>query len=110
MVDSGGNTSVFDDVTVTPEEVRAVGRFVADIAKNLRSGLNSASADVAAPLADGWRGDASDEFFGGWTDLRDGGLRIPQALDGMAEELGVQSDTYEATDTSHQFGSLNLNL
>jgi WXG100 family type VII secretion target len=87
-----------------------VGQFVADIARNLRSGLDSASTEVDALLADGWRGDASDEFSGGWTELRDGELKILQALDGMAEELGVQSAAYQGTDdsTSQQFPSLNL--
>ncbi|MGW0006711.1 WXG100 family type VII secretion target [Nocardia grenadensis] len=110
MVDSGGNPNPSGEIQVVPEEVRAVGRFVADIARNLRAGLDSAGTEVDALLADGWRGDASDEFSGGWTELRDGGLKILQALDGMAEELGVQSDAYEGTDggTSQQFSSLNL--
>ncbi|MET8797683.1 WXG100 family type VII secretion target [Nocardia sp. NPDC004568] len=110
MVDTGGTPKGAGDVTVVPEEVRAVGQFVADIARNLRAGLDSASTEVDSLLADGWRGDASDEFSGGWTELRDGGMKILQALDGMAEELGVQSDAYEGTDdsTSQQFPSLNL--
>ncbi|MEU4314364.1 WXG100 family type VII secretion target [Nocardia sp. NPDC024068] len=110
MVDSGGNPNPAGDVTVVPEEVRAVGQFVADIARNLRSGLDSASTDVDALLADGWRGDASDEFSGGWTELRDGGIKILQALDGMAAELGVQAGSYVTTDDgiAQQFPSLNL--
>lgn len=110
MVDSGGNPSLPADITVVPDEVRAVGQFVADIARNLRSGLDSAAGEVDALLSEGWRGDASDEFNGGWTELRDGGIKILQALDGMAAELGVQAGTYETTDdsTSQQFPSLNL--
>lgn len=110
VVDPGGNPNPTGDITVVPEEVRAVGQFIADIARNLRSGLDSASTDVDALLADGWRGDASDEFSGGWTELRDGGIKILQALDGMAAELGVQADSYETTDetNSQQFPSLNL--
>ncbi|GGL46705.1 WXG100 family type VII secretion target [Nocardia jinanensis] len=110
MVDPGGNPNPAGDVTVVPEEVRAVGQFVADIARNLRSGLDSASTDVDALLADGWRGDAANEFSGGWTELRDGGVKILQALDGMAAELGVQAGSYQATDdaNSQQFPSLNL--
>ncbi|MFI9534728.1 WXG100 family type VII secretion target [Nocardia fusca] len=110
MADPGGIPNPNDTVTVVPDEVRAVGQFVADIARNLRSGLDSASTEVDALLADGWRGDASDEFNGGWTELRDGGLKILQALDGMAEKLGVQSAAYQGTDdsTSQQFPSLNL--
>ncbi|MGW4071660.1 WXG100 family type VII secretion target [Nocardia grenadensis] len=110
MVDSGGNPNPTDSITVVPEEVRAVGQFVADIARNLRSGLDSASTDVDALLTDGWRGDAAGEFAGGWTELRDGGIKILQALDGMAAELGVQAGSYQATDeaSSQQFPSLNL--
>ncbi|MEV0362786.1 WXG100 family type VII secretion target [Nocardia fusca] len=109
MVEAGGGQDP-SIVVVVPEEVCAVGQFVADIARDFRSGLEAANTDVDALLADGWTGDRSDEFFGGWTALRDGGLKILQALDGMAEQLGVQSDTYEATDTatSQQFPSLNL--
>ncbi|MFI1461236.1 WXG100 family type VII secretion target [Nocardia carnea] len=109
MVDSGGEPQ-YSSITVVPEEVRTVGQFVADIAQNLRSGLETASIEVDALLDDGWNGDRSDEFFGGWAELRDGGLKILQALDGMAEKLGVQSDTYEATDsaTSQHISSLNL--
>lgn len=108
-MDQGGSSDP-DGMVVVPEEVRVVGRFVADIARNIRSGLDSASTDVDALLADGWTGDLSDEFFGGWTELRDGGLKILHALDGMAHQLGVQADTYEATDSgiSQQFPSLNL--
>lgn len=110
MVDSGGNPNQTADITVVPDEVRAVGQFVADIARNLRSGLESASGEVDALLDDGWRGDASDEFSGGWTELRDGGVKILQALEGMAAELGVQAGAYETTDdnNSQQFPSLNL--
>ncbi|MFI6311027.1 WXG100 family type VII secretion target [Nocardia fusca] len=110
MADPGGIPNPNDTVTVVPDEVRAVGQFVADIARNLRSGLDSASTEVDALLADGWRGDASDEFSGGWTELRDGGIKILQALDGMAAQLGVQAGSYETTDdvTAQQFPSLNL--
>ncbi|MGW0177795.1 WXG100 family type VII secretion target [Nocardia sp. NPDC003345] len=110
MVDSGGNPSLPTDITVIPDDVRAVGQFVADIARNVRSGLDSASGEVDALLGDGWRGDASDEFSGGWAELRDGGIKILQALEGMAAQLGVQAGAYEATDdnTSQQFPSLNL--
>ena len=109
MVDQGGNPNPAG-IVVVPEEVQAVGRFVADIARNLRSGLDSAGTDVDALLVEGWTGDLSDEFFGGWSGVRDSGLSILQALDGMAEQLGIQSNTYEATDTgvSQQFPSLNL--
>lgn len=87
-----------------------MGQFVADIARNLRAGLDTATTEVDALLADGWRGDASDEFGGGWTELRDGGIKILQALEGMAAELGVQAGSYETTDNSNsqQFPSLNL--
>ncbi|WP_328393679.1 WXG100 family type VII secretion target [Nocardia sp. NBC_00416] len=110
MVDPGGSPNSTDSITVVPDEVRAVGQFVANIARNLRSGLDSAGTEVDALLADGWRGDASVEFGGGWTELRDGGIKILQALEGMAAELGVQAASYETTDDSYsqQFPSLNL--
>ncbi|MFI5716167.1 WXG100 family type VII secretion target [Nocardia sp. NPDC051750] len=105
-----GGDQPSSNIIVVPEEVRTVGQFVAEIAQNLRSGLETASVEVDTLLEDGWTGDRSDEFFGGWVELRDGGLKILQALDGMAEKLGVQSDTYEAADsaTSQHISSLNL--
>ncbi|WP_431941724.1 WXG100 family type VII secretion target [Nocardia grenadensis] len=82
MVDEGGSPNSTDSITVVPDEVRGVGQFVADIARNLRAGLDTAAIEVDALLADGWRGDASDEFGGGWTELRDGGIKILQARGG----------------------------
>lgn len=95
---------------MVPEQVRAVGQFVSGIAGNLRSGLGSANTEIDGLRADGWRGDAADEFFAGWAQLCDGGQKILQALDGMAAQLGAQAGDYEATDdgTSQRFSSVKL--
>jgi hypothetical protein len=53
VVDTGGTPQGAGDVTVVPEEVRAVGQFVADIARNLGAGIDSASTEADALLADG---------------------------------------------------------
>lgn len=93
-----------------PEEVRNVGRYVYGLADTLRRALESAGSEVDA-LADGsWTGDDAAEFAAGWTDVRDGGMQIIDALTGMAEKLGIDAAAFQATDdgTADGFNSLRL--
>ncbi|MET8800951.1 WXG100 family type VII secretion target [Nocardia sp. NPDC004568] len=109
MGDDGGLQGP-QDVSVVPEEVRSVGRYVYGIADALRRALESAGSDVDSLTGGSWVGDDAAEFAAGWTDVRDGGVRIIDALTGMAEKLGVTADTYQATDDgiSDAFSSLRL--
>ncbi|MEU1524081.1 WXG100 family type VII secretion target [Nocardia rhamnosiphila] len=109
---SGGQTGSDDSVTVVPEDVRAVGRYVYEMAETLRTALESAATDVEGLLNGGWSGTSATNFSEGWGDVRDGGSQIMSALTGMAEKLGVTADTYEATDegTSSQIVDSSLRL
>ncbi|MGV9301351.1 hypothetical protein, partial [Amycolatopsis sp. NPDC003676] len=55
-------------LSVVPEEVSDVGRYVYGLAETLRAALDSASGDVEALLSGGWLGDLADEFGTGWTE------------------------------------------
>lgn len=94
-------------LSVVPDEVSAVGKYVYGLAETLRAALDSASGDVEALLSGGWLGDLADEFGTGWTETSSGGRQICTALTGMAEKLGVTADTFRSQDVSNQF-SLNM--
>lgn len=98
------------DMTVVPEQVRDVGRYVYGLADTLRRALDSAATEVDSLTNGTWSGDAAAEFAGSWADLRDGGIRIIDALTGMAEKLGVTADSYETTDDDNATGFSSLRL
>ncbi|WP_433682992.1 ESX-1 secretion-associated protein [Nocardia sp. CA-119907] len=100
MSESGGSPNS-QSVSVVPEKVREVGKYVYDLADALRSALDSAAKDVSAVAGGTWTGDYADEFAKGWTEVHDGGVQILTALNGMAEKLGVTADTYQSTDTNN---------
>ncbi|MEV0110737.1 WXG100 family type VII secretion target [Nocardia sp. NPDC050799] len=93
-----------------PEQVRTVGRYVYGLADTLRGALESAGSEVDSLTDGSWAGDDAAEFATGWSDVRDGGMQIIDALTGIAEKLGVNADTFEATDdgTADGFSSLRL--
>lgn len=66
-------------VSVVPEQVRDVGKYVYELTKALRSALDSAANDVDALTNGSWTGDSATEFANGWTDVRDGGVQINAA-------------------------------
>ncbi|MFC3962578.1 WXG100 family type VII secretion target [Nocardia jiangsuensis] len=90
MSDTGGT-----QVTVVPEKVREVGQYVYDLAETLRGALQSAARDVDRLTTESWTGDAAAEFGTGWTDVREGGTAIIDALAVLAEKLGVSAANYE---------------
>ncbi|WP_459547621.1 WXG100 family type VII secretion target [Nocardia sp. X0981] len=98
---SDGGTPVSGDaISVVPEEVRAVGRYIYETAAELRTALDSAARDVEALLGGGWTGVSATKFSNGGTDVRDGGGQIMTALAEMAEKLGVTAESYETTDSN----------
>lgn len=84
-----------------PESAREVGKYVYELAGALRMALDTAAKEVASLTGGSWTGDAAAEFSEGWTEVRDGGTQIITALTGMAEKLGVTTNTYQASDESH---------
>ncbi|MFD0362802.1 ESX-1 secretion-associated protein [Nocardia sp. GCM10030253] len=100
----GGIPASGQNLSVVPDKVRDVGKYVYELAEALRTALDSAAKDVDA-LANGtWTGDLAVKFADGWTDVRDGGGQIITALSEMAEKLGVTADTYQARDESNASG------
>lgn len=110
MNSDGGNTASAQELRVVPDEVRQVGRFVYGIAQNLRSALDSAGSEVDAVVSGSWRGSAADEFAVGWSETRDGGAQIFEALTAMAEKLGVTAENYRMVDESRASTTSSLDL
>ncbi|MFD0362820.1 ESX-1 secretion-associated protein [Nocardia sp. GCM10030253] len=104
MSDDGGTPTSGQNLSVVPEKVREVGKYVYELSEALRNALDSAAKEVASLTDGSWTGDAATEFSEGWTDVRDGGTQIMSALTGMAEKLGVTADTYQARDESNAAG------
>ncbi|WP_433658757.1 WXG100 family type VII secretion target [Nocardia sp. CA-128927] len=101
MSDGGTPATPGQQVSVVPEQVRDVGKYVYELAEALRSALDSAAKDVDGLTNGSWTGDSATEFANGWTDVRDGGVQIMSALTSMAEKLGVTADTYQARDSNN---------
>lgn len=110
MSGSGGPSGVDQNLSVVPDEVQAVGKYVYDIATTLKQALDSAAREVDQLLTSGWTGDYADEFSTGWHETRDGGTGLLQDLTALAEKLGVTADTYRSADvgTAARVSSLNL--
>lgn len=110
---SDGGTPTSDaNLFVVPEKVSEVGKYLYELAEELRGALDSAAKDVSSLTDGSWTGDYATEFANGWTDVREGGSQIMAALTELAEKLGVTADTYQARDESNaasmQSSSLDL--
>ncbi|MFF0531335.1 ESX-1 secretion-associated protein [Nocardia amikacinitolerans] len=108
----GGTPASGQNLSVVPEKVREVGKYVYELSEALRTALDSAAKDVSSLTGGSWTGDAANEFSQGWTDVHDGGTQIMTALTEMAEKLGVTADTYQARDDGNAaaFNTSSLNL
>ena len=85
-------------VSVVPDEVAEIGRYLRGVADTLQSALDSAAGEVAGLATGGrsgtWNGDAAADFSEGWTDVREGGAQIISALMNLAEQLGITAASY----------------
>ncbi|WP_435593164.1 ESX-1 secretion-associated protein [Nocardia sp. bgisy118] len=97
----GGASASGQNLSVVPEKVREVGKYVYELAEALRTALDSAAKEVSSLTDGGWTGTYATEFSNGWTDVHDGGTQIMSALTEMAEKLGVTADSYKARDESN---------
>ncbi|WP_156371303.1 WXG100 family type VII secretion target [Nocardia arizonensis] len=99
-------------LNVVPDGVRDVGRYVFGVAEALRTALDSASTEVSALTGGSWTGTAADEFETGWSEAYSGGVKIVEALAGLAEKLGITAQTYQRRDESNAstmgYASLDL--
>lgn len=110
MTDSGGPPGPGPDISVVPDEVRDVGKYVYSLADTLRRALQSAGTDVDSLTDASWAGDAAAEFAAGWSDVHDGSTHIIDALTEMAEKLGVNAETFQNTDVGNGDGFSSLRL
>jgi len=110
--DMGDASGSGQNLTVVPEQVREVGRYVYELSEAFRTALSSAASDVDGVVGGSWTGGLATEFGAGWSDVRDGGDQIVTALAEMAEKLGVTAETYRVRDEDNAsaLGTSSLDL
>ncbi|MFI5783731.1 WXG100 family type VII secretion target [Nocardia sp. NPDC051570] len=94
---------------VVPAAVQDAGRFVQATAEALVSGIHSADREIQG-LMGTWRGQAASAYMAGWEETRKGALEVLEALDRMAELLGVTAVTFTDTDQSGATGMASTGL
>ncbi|HET6424382.1 WXG100 family type VII secretion target [Nocardia aurea] len=101
------------DFAFIPDDVADAGRYVQLVAESLVNGLNSLDTDISALLGS-WKGTSADAYSVGWTEAKQGAETVLEALQDMAELLGVTSqafthqDQLSASDTTALSSSLDL--
>jgi hypothetical protein len=63
--DSGGTSNSSDSISVVPEKGRDVGKYVFELAENLRTAMDSASKDVDLLINGSWTGASATDFAEG---------------------------------------------
>ncbi|SNY81362.1 WXG100 family type VII secretion target [Nocardia amikacinitolerans] len=106
----GGAQGAGQDLSVIPDEVRAVGRSVAGLAASLRSALDSVGVEVEGLASGAWSGAAATAFAQGWRETQSSGGAIIDVLTKMAEKLGVAAQAYEVQDTDNAAQTSSLSL
>lgn len=98
---------------IVPAEVSDAGKFVQQTATALVNGIRSADSEIQG-LMSTWKGRASAAYLAGWEEARDGAVDVLEALETMAELLGVTAvsaaevDDRNAADTAAIGSSLDL--
>ncbi|MEU4314277.1 hypothetical protein [Nocardia sp. NPDC024068] len=106
MADYGGPAGP-QDVSVVPDEVRSVGRYVYGIADALRRALESAGSEVDSLTDGSWVGDDAAEFAVGWADVRDGGVQNYAGRQSWCDDrTGGMMDSSDFIARLRSFGSL----
>lgn len=95
---------------VVPAEVTDAGRYVQLTAEELINGIRTLDSEVAGLLTT-WKGGSANQYGLGWEEVRAGAKDVLQALQSMAELLGVAGADYTNVDEGNagNFTSL-LNL
>ncbi|MFI5777126.1 WXG100 family type VII secretion target [Nocardia sp. NPDC051570] len=106
MSESGGSPAL----VVVPDDVSALGKYAYDLADILRASLTNAGRDVESLTKGGWTGSAADSFAAGWSECRDGGQKIIDALATLASTLGVTAESYGAHDNQFAAEIPKLNM
>ncbi len=98
-----GSSTTGSPFAIVPEHVSDAGQYVQRTAQTLVNGVRSADADVQG-LMSSWKGTAATAYSTGWEETRDGALQVLEALNTMAELLGVVGVEYTGTDTANATG------
>ncbi|MEV4127590.1 WXG100 family type VII secretion target [Nocardia sp. NPDC049707] len=98
-----GSSATGSPFAVVPDHVSDAGQYVQQTAQTLVTGVRSADADVQG-LMTSWKGTAATAYVMGWEETRDGALQVLEALNTMAELLGVVGVEYTAADTTNAAG------
>ncbi|MFC6011117.1 WXG100 family type VII secretion target [Nocardia lasii] len=110
MTDSQSPATTF---AIVPADVSDAGKFVQQTATALVNGIRSADLEIQG-LMSTWKGRASAAYLAGWDEARDGAVDVLEALETMAELLGVTAvaasdvDDRNAADTAAVASSLDL--
>ncbi|BCK57321.1 WXG100 family type VII secretion target [Nocardia wallacei] len=91
MADTGNSAPA--SFAVVPDHVRDTGQFVQQTAQALISGLRSADTEVQG-LMSTWTGRAADSYSLGWDEARQAAIDVLEALETMAELLGVTIESF----------------
>ncbi|WP_280263813.1 WXG100 family type VII secretion target [Nocardia wallacei] len=77
-----------------PDHVRDAGQYTQQTAQALADGIRSADSEIQGLMAT-WKGRAADAYLTGWDEARDAAIDVLEALETMAELLGVTVTSFE---------------
>jgi WXG100 family type VII secretion target len=82
---------------VTPEALAGVSSQLTSGAQNIEQILSSLRAQVS-PIHDSWKGGAQANFDALWNEWHQSGLKLQEALNGIARLTGQASQAYAQTE------------
>jgi WXG100 family type VII secretion target len=93
------DTTTAPAFAMVPDTVRSAGAYVQQTAAALVQGIHTADADIR-DLTATWKSAAADAYVAGWEETRKGALEVLEALNTMADLLGVSAASIADTDTT----------
>lgn len=106
MTPDSSATSGFD---VVPAEVTDAGRYVQLTAAELIEGVRSLDVDIAR-LLENWNGVSATAYRAAWDNTRQGAQTVLDALESLAELLGVVGTTHADLDAARAAEQSSLDL
>ncbi|EFV15053.1 WXG100 family type VII secretion target [Segniliparus rugosus] len=89
-------------VTASPEQIAATGKFAAAKAEEIESGVNGFASEVEEFCGSGWQGQASDAFKPPFDEWKAAMLDIGKALQSTSERLMSASHEYAQRETENK--------
>ena len=83
---------------VSPAELRSTRAFVDGVARDVIAEVAAARREVDDLLGSGWTGRSATTFTGGWAQWQKGARDTLNALDTMAELLGLAGRDFADSD------------